>query len=130
MPLCKAIIAEAHARNLKVVAHVFYLNDAKQLVDAGLDFLAHSVRDAPVDDALIASMKKHGAWMGAATLSRELSVFAYANAARLAGRSVLPAFGRGDVVNTLKSPDYQKTCGFAIPTSRSFPDSWKWRKRT
>ena len=55
MPLSKAIIDATHARGLKVVAHVFYLNDAKQLVDAGLDAIVHSVRDAPVDETLISS---------------------------------------------------------------------------
>ena len=65
LDLCKAIIADAHKHGIKVAAHIFYLDDAKALVDAGLDGLAHSVRDKPVDDALIASMKKHGAFQSA-----------------------------------------------------------------
>src|SRR5207248_2084594 len=64
--------------HLKVAAHIFYLDDAKMLVTAGLDGLAHSVRDKPVDDELIATMKKHGAWQLAATLTREYSTFAFA----------------------------------------------------
>jgi imidazolonepropionase-like amidohydrolase len=108
MPLSKAIIDAAHARNLKVAAHVFYLNDAKQLVEAGLDALVHSVRDAPVDDALIAAMKQRGAWMGAATLSRELSVFAYAGAPAWLDEPFLRRSVAADVVNTMKTPAYQK----------------------
>jgi imidazolonepropionase-like amidohydrolase len=54
----RAIIAEAHTSNIKVAAHVYYLEDARQLVDAGVDVLAHSIRDEEVDDALIDAMKK------------------------------------------------------------------------
>ncbi|MEK7406546.1 MAG: amidohydrolase family protein [Acidobacteriota bacterium] len=76
--LCRAIVENAHRHGLKVAAHVFYLEDAKQLVEAGLDGLAHSVRDAPVDDALIAALKKRGAWQAAPTIVREWSTFIYA----------------------------------------------------
>jgi len=50
---CSAIIDEAHRFGLKVAAHIFYREDARMLVDAGLDALAHSIRDQEVDDALI-----------------------------------------------------------------------------
>jgi imidazolonepropionase-like amidohydrolase len=108
--LSKAIIAEAHRHNLKVAAHIFYLDDAKKLVDAGLNALAHSVRDKPVDSELIASMKKHGAWQAAATLTRELSAFIYATPPSWLDdpfflRSVEP-----QVVKTLKMPG-QKAVG-------------------
>jgi imidazolonepropionase-like amidohydrolase len=35
------------------------------------------VRDQPVDEALIADMKRHGTWQMAATLSREASMYAF-----------------------------------------------------
>jgi imidazolonepropionase-like amidohydrolase len=75
--ISQAIIDEAHRRHLKVVAHVFYLDNAKTLVNQGVDGLAHSVRDKPVDDDLLNSMKHHGTWQMAQTLSREAS-FTYA----------------------------------------------------
>lgn len=78
MDLSKAIIAEAHKHGLKVGAHIFYLEDARQLVEGGLDGLAHSIRDKPIDDGLIALMKRKGAWQQAATLTREVSAFTYA----------------------------------------------------
>ncbi len=43
--IAQAIIESAHRHHLRVVAHVFYLQDAKQLVAFGVDGLAHSVRD-------------------------------------------------------------------------------------
>ena len=68
--LSTAIINEAHTHNLKVAAHVFYLEDAKQLAAAGLNAFAHSVRDKAVDDELIRRMKQHGTWQ-IATLTRD-----------------------------------------------------------
>jgi len=56
----RAVIDECHKHKLRVAAHVFYLADAKALVAAGIDVLAHSVRDLPVDDELIRALKAHG----------------------------------------------------------------------
>ncbi len=44
------IIQEAHRLGLKVTAHIFYLEDAKDLLRAGVDGFAHGVRDVDVDD--------------------------------------------------------------------------------
>jgi imidazolonepropionase-like amidohydrolase len=56
--LYRAIIDEAHARKLRVIAHVFYHADAIDLVDAGVDAFAHLVRDTVMDDALVAAIVK------------------------------------------------------------------------
>ena len=53
----KAIIQQAHQHNIRVAAHVYYSDDLKQLVDAGVDIIAHSVRSDLIDDATIAQMK-------------------------------------------------------------------------
>ncbi len=58
----QAIIEEAHLHKLRVAAHVYSLADAKALVAAGIDIIAHGVRDRPVDDEFIESMKKAGTW--------------------------------------------------------------------
>jgi imidazolonepropionase-like amidohydrolase len=55
-----AIIRQAHAHKLRVASHLYYLEDAKKLVDAGLDVIAHSVRDQEVDAALLQAMKDKG----------------------------------------------------------------------
>jgi imidazolonepropionase-like amidohydrolase len=58
--LYRAIIDESHKHGLRVVAHVYYLSDARDLVDAGVDGFLHLVRDEEMDDALVAAMKaKH-----------------------------------------------------------------------
>ena len=108
--LSAAIIEDAHKNGLKVGAHVFYYDDAKNLVERGLDALLHSVRDKDVDAAFIATMKKRGAWMAAATFTRELSAFTYSKPPAwltdpFFTRSVSP-----DVVKTLAAPG-QKAIG-------------------
>jgi imidazolonepropionase-like amidohydrolase len=108
-PISKAIIDAAHRHHLRAAAHIFYLQDAKQLTEYGVDGLAHSVRDKPIDQALIESMKKHGTWQLAATLSREASMFVYAGPAPFLTD---PFFMRGVspvVVETLRTPAYRES---------------------
>ena len=68
-----AIIDQAHKHHLRAVAHVFYLDDAKELLRQGVDGFAHMVRDQPVDKEFLDMMKAKGAWQVSATLSRELA---------------------------------------------------------
>ncbi len=73
-----AVIDESHKQHLRTAAHVFYLDDAKQLVNDGVDVLAHSVRDKPVDAEFIQLMKKHHvAYIP--TLQLEEAFFIYAD---------------------------------------------------
>src|SRR5688572_12440036 len=53
----RAIIDEAHAQGLRVVAHIFDLADAKALLRSSIDGFAHGVRDVDVDDELIGLFK-------------------------------------------------------------------------
>jgi imidazolonepropionase-like amidohydrolase len=62
-PLYRAIIDEAHRHKIRVMAHVFYLTDARDLVEAGVDGFLHSVRDAEMDDALVARMKQKNVYI-------------------------------------------------------------------
>jgi len=55
--LYRPIIQEAHALGLRVVAHVYYLADAKELLRAGIDGFAHGIRDLEVDDEIMALFK-------------------------------------------------------------------------
>ncbi len=72
----QAIITEAHRHQLPVAAHVYYLDDAKKLVAAGINVLAHSIRDKPVDDALLQMMKENNvAYIP--TLTRDLYTFIF-----------------------------------------------------
>jgi imidazolonepropionase-like amidohydrolase len=56
--LYRPIIDEAHRRGLRVVAHVYYLADAKELLRAGIDGFAHGIRDLEVDEEIMALFKQ------------------------------------------------------------------------
>jgi imidazolonepropionase-like amidohydrolase len=71
-----ALIDEAHKRKLRVAAHLVNLADAKGLVSAGLDVIAHSIRDRDVDATFIAELKRRNTGY-IPTLTRDLSVFQY-----------------------------------------------------
>ena len=105
--ISKPIIDVAHKHGIKVIAHVFYLNDAKQLAAAGLDAFGHSVRDRAVDDELIQLIKKHGTWV-IPTLYREWATFMFEEPKQFLND---PFFARGLDARqreVLSSPEYHK----------------------
>lgn len=61
--LYRLIIDEGHKRGLKVNAHVFYHQDASDLVNAGIDGFAHLVRDKEMDAALVAAIVQRGVYV-------------------------------------------------------------------
>jgi imidazolonepropionase-like amidohydrolase len=75
----KAVIDEAHKRHVRVAAHEYALEDAKQLVADGVDVLAHSVRDQVVDDAFVRAMNQHHVWY-VPTFTVDESAYVYADA--------------------------------------------------
>lgn len=72
----EAVITEAHRAGLPVAVHVVELADAKAVVAAGADFVAHSIRDLPLDDEFIALLRERRICLSP-TLTRELSTFVY-----------------------------------------------------
>lgn len=73
-----AIIDEAHKKGMRVAVHVVYLRDAKAVLRLGADYIAHSVRDFPIDDETIALLRRNHACYSP-TLMREVSTFTYAD---------------------------------------------------
>ena len=70
----EAIVDEAHKNNMRVVAHIFDLEDGKQLLKSGVDGFAHGVRNMDVDDEYIAIVKQHPkTWLGPNLPGRPLS---------------------------------------------------------
>ena len=103
--LYRAIIAEAHKHNLRVMAHLFYLEDAKELVKAGLDGMAHSVRDREVDGELIQALKARKTF-AVPTLVREESTFIYAEPPAFLDDPFFSRWADPLVVRQLKDPAY------------------------
>jgi imidazolonepropionase-like amidohydrolase len=61
--LYRAIIDEAHKQGVRVMAHVYYLADARDLVEAGVNGFLHLVRDEEMDEALVRRMKDKGVFV-------------------------------------------------------------------
>jgi imidazolonepropionase-like amidohydrolase len=57
--LYRAVIDEAHKKGLRVIAHIYTLEDAKATLRAGLDAFAHGVRDKDLDEEFLALVKQH-----------------------------------------------------------------------
>ena len=53
-----AVIDEAHKHGLRVIAHIYTLDDAKATLRAGLDAFAHGVRDKDLDDEFMTLVKQ------------------------------------------------------------------------
>lgn len=71
-----ALIDQSHKRGLRTAAHLFYLRDAKGLLEKGIDVIAHSIRDLPVDQATIAAIKARDVEY-IPTLTRDIAQFVY-----------------------------------------------------
>jgi len=57
--LYTAAVDEARKHNLRAIAHVFDLEDAKGLLRAGVDGFMHLVRDKDLDDEFMALLRQH-----------------------------------------------------------------------
>jgi imidazolonepropionase-like amidohydrolase len=102
-----AVIDEAHKRGLRVAAHIFYLDDAKGLLKAGVDMIAHSVRDKDIDDEFIALMKARDVPY-CPTLTRELSTFVYESTPKFFEDPFFLAEADPAMVARLKEPARQQ----------------------
>lgn len=102
-----AVIEEAHRRDLPVAVHIIELADAKGALEAGADFIAHSVRDLPVDDEFIAAMRQ-GNICYSPTLTRELSTFVYGSRPDFFDDPFFLKEADPEVVATLEQPARQQ----------------------
>lgn len=106
----RAVIDEAHRHGLRVAAHVFYLDDAKALLRAGVDMIAHSVRDRDIDAEFIALMKARNIPY-CPTLTRELSTFVYESTPAFFEDPFFLREADPAVVASLKEPARQQAMG-------------------
>ncbi len=109
----RAVIDQAHTRSMRVAVHIFYLDDAKGVLDAGADFIAHSVRDRPVDAAFIDALKRRHVCY-CPTLMREVSTYVYGTTPAFFSDPFFQEGADPRVVEALKDPARQE----AMRTSR------------
>jgi imidazolonepropionase-like amidohydrolase len=102
----KAVIDQAHKQGLKLAAHIFYLQDAKDILSAGGDYIAHSVRDLPVDRAFIDQLKARDICV-CPTLMREVSTFVYESRPAFFDDPFFKRDADPATVAALEAPQYQ-----------------------
>lgn len=102
-----AIINHSHELGYKIATHMYYLEDARKLLNAGSDFLAHSVRDLPVDDAFITLIKEKKVGY-CPTLTRELSTFVYGDTAEFFSDPFFIREFDSATIQPLKDPQHQQ----------------------
>jgi imidazolonepropionase-like amidohydrolase len=113
----QAVIARAHQKGLKVASHLFYLEDAKGLLKAGSDFIAHSVRDRELDDEAIALFKERNVCY-CPTLTREVSAFVYEDVPEFFSDPFFTKDADPAVLETLKEPERMKKMKESEPAQK------------
>lgn len=100
-----AIIEEAHKHHLKVAAHVYTLADAKSLVNANVDILAHSIRDQVVDPAFANSLIDHKVWY-IPTLALDEAFYLYAEDPDITKSQFFQQAAGPQLLAKFEAPDY------------------------
>jgi len=103
----RGVIDEAHKRGFRLFVHMYYLDDAKDLLRAGADFIAHSVRDKEVDDEFVSLMKQRNICY-TPTLTREISTFIYQDTPSFFQDPFFLKEADPNVLGQLKDPKYQE----------------------
>jgi imidazolonepropionase-like amidohydrolase len=100
-----AIIDQAHKDRLPVAAHIYTLDDARQLVNDGIDVLAHSVRDRPVDEGFVQSVLEHHTWY-IPTLALDEAFYIYATDPAIMNSDFFRQAAGSQLLANLQSSDY------------------------
>jgi imidazolonepropionase-like amidohydrolase len=99
----RAVIDAAHARGKRVAVHLYYLDDAKALLAAGADYIAHSVRDQPVDSAFVRALVASKVCY-TPTLMREVSTYIYESTPPFFSDSLFLAHANRSWMATVQQP--------------------------
>jgi imidazolonepropionase-like amidohydrolase len=103
----RAVIDQAHAHGLPLAAHLYYIEDARALLEDGADYIAHSIRDTDVDDGLIALLNEKQVCL-CPTLTREVSTFVYEDAPDFFEDPFFLKDADPAVLEQLKDPERQR----------------------
>jgi imidazolonepropionase-like amidohydrolase len=113
----RAVIDEAHKHGLRVAAHIFYMEDARDLVASGADMIAHSVRDRPVDRAFVDALKARPVCV-CPTLMREVSAFVYGSEPDFFADPFFLKEADPAVLAELRRPERVKTVAASVGAAR------------
>jgi imidazolonepropionase-like amidohydrolase len=102
-----AIIEEAHAQGLKVLVHLYALEEAKELIRRGVDGLAHSIRDHLVDEEFLTLARDRGIIALPALVGHGANL-AYADGPDFLDDPALPLLFPDTVLEIMGSREYQE----------------------
>lgn len=101
-------IRAAHESGLRVAAHLFYLGDARGLLNANVDIMAHSIRDAAVPREFADAIAAKGVCY-IPTLMREVSTFVYESTPPFFSDSLFLAHANREWLEALSQPARQES---------------------
>jgi imidazolonepropionase-like amidohydrolase len=113
-----AVIDEAHKNGLRVAAHIYDLDDAKAIVRAGVDIIAHGVRDKAVDAELIEMVKARSVWY-IATIGLDESIYSFPEQAAWTQEPFVQRVLHPSVHTLLDDPAYRERVLAAPATAKA-----------
>ena len=103
----QAVMDVGNERGLQVATHLFYLEDAKRLIDMGTGMIAHSVRDTDVDQEFIDSLLESGICY-VPTLTREVSTYIYGTRPGFFDDEFFTEYANESEIERLSEPAYME----------------------
>ncbi|HKJ03806.1 MAG TPA: amidohydrolase family protein, partial [Longimicrobiales bacterium] len=116
-PVVETVMRESHRRGFRVATHLFYLDDAKALLRAGSDLVAHSIRDADVDAEVVALLRDRDVCY-VPTLTREVSTFVYAQRPAFFDDPFFQRWADPREVARVSAPEYRKAMAASPAAAR------------
>jgi imidazolonepropionase-like amidohydrolase len=104
--MARAAVEAAHARGLKVAAHIHDLSQARLAVEAGVDILAHGIRDEEIDNGLLALMRDRGTWY-IPTIQIDEAEYIYADDAAITEDPFLRAALSPAMIDRMRDPAWR-----------------------
>jgi imidazolonepropionase-like amidohydrolase len=105
----RAFIQRAQHHNIPIAVHTYYLEDTRDVIAAGGDFVAHSVRDRHIDDAF-AQLLTDSEVCYTPTLTRELSTYVYEDEPAFFNDAFfLAGLDQPEILDTLRDPQRQQS---------------------
>jgi imidazolonepropionase-like amidohydrolase len=104
--VAQAVSDRADQLGIPLAVHTYYLQDTKDLLRGGADFVAHSVRDVHIDKEFIDLIKARDVCY-TPTLTREVSTFVYENEVGFFSDPFFLNEIDQSIVETLREPERQ-----------------------
>jgi imidazolonepropionase-like amidohydrolase len=117
----QAVIGAAKAADIPVATHIFYLDDAAQLLQMGTGLIAHSVRDKAATDEFVQAMLDTGICY-VPTLTREVSTFTYAERPVWFDDPFFLEAAKQSEIDRVSQPDFMARVA-ASPASAAYRDA-------